>query len=88
MTSTRGSVSLLSSTVQLPSRAARTIHVRQHRLNLHRSELEAGLGIETPDLGDHLGELLRIDANRPLQTRKVVTAEQIEVRSSLAICGS
>jgi hypothetical protein len=46
---------------------------------LHRAELQARLGIELLDLGDHFGQLLRIDADRPLQSGQIVAAEQGKV---------
>src|SRR5262249_27560616 len=59
----------------------------QYGFDLHRSELEARFGVEAPDLGNHLGELLRVDANRALQARKVVSAEQVEVRQQFGNLG-
>ena len=49
--------------------------------------LQARLGVEALDLGDHVGELLGIDADGALQRRKVVAAEQGQVVEQLGDLG-
>jgi hypothetical protein len=51
-------------------------HIGQNGLDLHGAELQAGLGVETLDLGDHVGELFGINPDGALQGCEIVAAEK------------
>ena len=76
---TFGSVSELSSTCQVPSECRPHIHIRHDRLHHGRAEGEARLGIEIADLGDHVGEILVVDAAQAAQGGEVALGQEIEM---------
>ena len=77
--STFGSVSELSST--MPGAVGRRPHidVGHDRLHQRRAEGETGLRIEVADLGDHVGEILLVDAAQPAQGGEIALGQKIEM---------
>ncbi len=53
--------------------------VGHHRLHLHATELEPRLRIELLDLGNHLAQLVGVNADRPSQADQIVCGDEPEI---------
>ena len=60
-------------------RAGPHIDVGHHGLRARRAELQAGLGIETADFTDHVGDIFVVDAAQFPQRGDVALGQQIEI---------
>ena len=77
--STRGSVSVLSSTVQPPSGARRTCTSGTALWTCDAGEAQAGLGVERAQLGQHVGNVLGIDPAARLQLVRATARDERQV---------
>jgi len=72
-------VSEFSSTCQVPVGAPRARRHPEHRLHHGRARSQARLGIEIADFGDHVGEVLLVDAAQAAERSEIALGQQSEI---------